>query len=167
MNIRFIKQNDKDFRQTLGIIHKYLPKIQTLPDFVMRLLLLNPSSHLLGFYEKDRQVGAAFLSENSGMIYMMYLVVLPEYRRQRYGSGFFSWMEGYAKGRSIVWNVEKSNPSAPFYQSVSGIDTGYVRTILGHEYNVCCRNGFDPTEYKRLARSIYFGFNSVRIEKKV
>lgn len=167
MDIRFIRQNDKDLRQGIGIINSNLPKIQTLPYYVMRLLLLNPASHLIGLYEKDKQVGAAFISENSQMAYLMYVAVLPEYRRCGYGKTFFAWVKEYAKERAVVYNVEKNNPNAPFFKSVSSTDTGYVRTILGHEYNVFCLSGFDLAEYKKLAKSIYFGFNTVTIKKNI
>ena len=167
MDIRFITQNDTDFRQVVGMINDHLPKIQTLPHFVIRLLLLNPDSHLLGLYEKERLIGAAFISESSEMIYVMYLVILPEYRRCHYASTYFTRMKEYAKERSIVWNVWKNNPNVYFFKNISGTDTGYVRTILGHEYTIYCLNGFDPSEYKKLAKSIYFGFNQVTIKKKV
>ncbi len=166
MDIRFIKQTDNDFRQGIDMLRSNLPKIQTLPDFVMRLLLLNPNSHLIGLYEKDKQIGTGFVSENSKMAYLMYLVVLPEYRRCGYGSAFFTWIKEYAHGRSVVGNVEKPEQTMSFLKSTSNIDTGYIRTILGHEYSIFCLNGFDLTEYKKLAKSIYFGFNPVTIKKK-
>lgn len=164
MEVRQIKQNDTDFKQGLGIVKNNLPKIQTLPDFVMRALLLNPNSKLFGIYNEEKQLGTAFISENSKMIYLMYLAILPECQGKGYGSAFFEWLIEYAKERSVVCNVEENNTSR-IYNKGYVTKNGYTRTILGHKYNIYCRGEFDPAEYKKLAKSIYCGLTIVTIKR--
>lgn len=169
----------KDWKKVSKIYKQSFPKEERFSFLLLYFNCIRKNSNLF-VYEINHQIqGFIYLIFYQNMIFILYLAIDKNHRKQKYGSKLLNWCQNYFSNVTFYLNIEEINPEfldieirkkrLHFYLKNHFYLSEYLSIEKGGNFNILSSSKIiDIDQYKKLDKKISkWFFNKKSIIKKI
>lgn len=113
MRIEKTKLTSPDFAKIQATYYEAFPKVEKLPMWFMKMMVLRGRAEFVSIYDGIKWVGFMFTILDAQTAYIFFLAIGKDYRSQGYGSRFLDLAKRRYIQRKLGLSAERPLPWAP------------------------------------------------------